>query len=71
MYLVFLPSYLLIHLCLDSTDGSFLLYSPDSSDLDAKAAEVASMLARTHQKVDGDDQVSHPVTVPKGTPGKR
>ncbi|GFS11447.1 otoferlin [Elysia marginata] len=44
---------------------------PDSSDLDAKAAEVASMLARTHQKVDGDDQMSHAVTVPKGTPGKR
>ncbi|XP_055886227.1 otoferlin-like isoform X5 [Biomphalaria glabrata] len=44
---------------------------PDSSDLDAKAAEVASMLARTNRNMDQDDTTAMELPVPLAAQGKR
>ncbi|CAL1540078.1 unnamed protein product [Lymnaea stagnalis] len=44
---------------------------PDSSDLDAKAAEVASMLARTNRNADQDDNPTVDMTMPLAVQGRR
>ncbi|KAH9496797.1 hypothetical protein Btru_010278 [Bulinus truncatus] len=56
----------------DQPDPVYNLISPiDSSDLDVKAAEVASMLARTNRNMDQDETSTVELPIPLAVQGKR